>query len=110
MELLRDLYVYAYEGSTQEYLAIRQELAETGPTRLAYRELIRQTIREVVQQSEADTLRVIAQAFGQAPQADRENVQALVVQELRRLQEGVLARYGLCPSELAAWQAAQQPP
>jgi hypothetical protein len=30
------------------------------------------------------------------------------VQELRRLQEGVLARYGLRPSELVAWKAAQQ--
>ena len=31
----------------------------------------------------------------------------LGVQELRRLQEGVLARYGLRPSELTAWKAAQ---
>lgn len=108
VELLRDLYVWAYERSTQEYLAIKQELAEPDPTRLAYRELIRQTIREVVQHPHADTLDAIAQAMGQVPQADRDEVQALVVQELRRLHEGVLARYGLRPSELAAWQAAQQ--
>ena len=44
MELLRDLYVWAYERSTQEYLAIKQALAEPDPTRLAYRELIKQTI------------------------------------------------------------------
>ena len=100
VELLRDLYVWAYERSTQEYLAIKQELAEPDPTRLAYRDLIRQTIREVVQHPHADTLGAIAQA-------DRDEVQALVVQELRRLHEGVLARYGLRPSELAAWQAAQ---
>ena len=40
VELLRDLYVWAYERSTQGYLAIRQELPEPNPTRLAYRELI----------------------------------------------------------------------
>ena len=108
VELLRDLYVWAYERSTQEYLAIKQELAEPDPTRPAYRELIKQTIREVVRHPHADTLAAIAQALAQVPQADRDEVQALVVQELRRLHEGVLARYGLRPSELAAWKAMQQ--
>ena len=108
VELLRDLYVWAYERSTQEYLAIKQELAEPDPTRLAYRELIKHTIREVVQHPHVETLGVIAQAMGQVPQADRDEVQALLVQELRRLHEGVLARYGLRPSELATWKEAQQ--
>lgn len=107
VELLRDLYVWAYERSTQEYLAIKQELAEPDPNRLAYRELIKQIIREVVQNPHADTLTAILQAMEQVPQADRDDVQALVVQELRRLHEGVLARYGLRPSELTAWKAAQ---
>ena len=53
-------------------------------------------------------LAAIAQAMAQVHQADRDEVQALVVQELRRLHEGVLARYGLRPSELVAWRAAQQ--
>lgn len=108
LELLRDLFVWAYERSTQEYLAIKQELAEPDPTRLAYRELIKQTIRDVVQHPHADTLAAIAQAIAQVPQADRDEVQALVVQELRRLHEGVLARYGLRPFELADWKVAQQ--
>jgi Fic family protein len=107
VELLRDLYVWAYERSTQEYLAIKQDLAEPDPARLAYREVIKQTIRDVVQHPHADALTAIAQAILQVPQADRDDVHALVVQELRRLHEGVLARYGLRPSELAAWNAAQ---
>ena len=109
VELLRDLFVWAYERSTQEYLAIKQDLAEPDPTRLAYRELIKQTIRDVVQHPEADTLAAIAQAVEQVPQAERDEVRALVVQELRRLHEGVLARYGLRPSELNAWKVARQP-
>ena len=56
----------------------------------------------------ADTLAAIAQAMGQVPQADRDELQALVVQELRRLHEGVLAQYGLRSSELVAWKAAQR--
>ena len=107
--LLRDLDVWAYERATQEYLAIKQVLAEPD-TLLAYRELIKQTIRDVVQHPRADTLAAIAQAMGQVPQADRDDVQALVVRELRRLHEGVLARYGLRPSELNAWKATRQLP
>ncbi|MDP2783323.1 MAG: Fic family protein, partial [Sulfurimicrobium sp.] len=38
VELLRDLYVWAYERSTQEYLATKQDLAEPDPVRLAYRD------------------------------------------------------------------------
>jgi hypothetical protein len=32
-------------------------------------------------------------------------VQALIVEELRRLHEGVLARYGLRPSEFMSWKS-----
>ncbi len=107
VELLRDLYVWAYERSTQEYQAIQQDLAEPDPLRLAYRDLIKQTVREVVQQPQADPLLEIERALGAVPQADRADVRALLVQELQRLHEGVLARYGLRPSELVAWKAGQ---
>ena len=108
VELLRDLYVWAYERSTQEYQAIQQDLAEPDPLRLAYRDLIKQTVREVVQQPQVDPLLEIERALGAVPQADRADVHALLLQELQRLHEGVLARYGLRPSELAAWKAGQK--
>lgn len=108
VELLRDLYVWAYERSTQEYLAIKQELAQPDPARLAWRDLIKQTVRAVVTQPQQDALRVVQQAvLAQVPAADRGSVQALIVEELRRLHEGVLARYGLRPAEFAAWKAGQ---
>ena len=108
VELLRDLYVWAYERSTQEYLAIRQDLAEPDPTRLAYRDLIRQTIRDVVTHPEQDPLRVIQQAVAEhVPEVHRDNVQALIVEELRRLHEGVLARYSVRPAEFTAWKNRQ---
>ena len=108
VELLRDLYVWAYERSTQEYLAVRQDLVEPDPTRLAYRDLIRQTIRDVVTRLEQDPLRVIQQAVAEhVPEVHRDNVQALIVEELRRLHEGVLARYGVRPAEFTAWKNRQ---
>ena len=41
------------------------------------------------------------------PAAEQADVKALIVEELRRLHEGVLARYGLRPSEWVAWKAGQ---
>jgi hypothetical protein len=43
------------------------------------------------------------------PAVDRASVNALIVEELRRLHEGVLARYGLRPSEYTAWKAVHRP-
>lgn len=105
VELLRDLYVWAYERSTQEYLALKQNLAEPDPLRLAWRDLIKQTIREIVIHPEKDPLTSIQRSVAhQVPEHEQSSVQALIVEELKRLHEGVLARYGLRPSEFAAWK------
>jgi Fic family protein len=105
VELLRDLYVWAYERSAQEYMVIRQELAEPDPLRLAWRDLIKSTIREVVLHPERDPLTVIQQCVAaQVQPAERRGLEAVIVEELQRLHEGVLARYRLRPSELEAWR------
>lgn len=109
VELLRDLYVWAYERSTQEYLAIKQDMAEPDPTRLAWRDVIKQAIRKVVSQPDQDAFSVIQDSVvAEVPEAERGTVQALIVEELRRLHEGVLARYGLRPSEFSDWKAGQK--
>jgi len=106
VELLRDLYVWAYERSTQEYLAIKQDLAEPDPLRLAWRDFIKQTIRNVVTHPGREPMAQIQQAVAEhVPEEERDSVQSLIIEELRRLHEGVLARYGLRPSEYLAWKA-----
>ncbi len=109
IELFRDLYLWAYERSTQEYLAIKQDLAEPDPLRLAYRDVIKQTVREVVTHPDQDPLEVIRLSIAERVDgADVENVEAIIIEELRRLHEGVLARYGLRPSEFSQWQVRQR--
>ena len=111
VELLRDLLVRAYERSTAEYVAIRQTLAEPDPLRLAWRQLIKDTVHAVVTQPGADAVGLVEQAVAarlpkEVPEAERAAVQALILDELRRLHEGVLARYGLRPGQWRAWMAA----
>jgi len=109
VELLRDLYIWAYERSTQEYSAIKQGLAEPDPMRLAWRDLVKTSIREVILNPALDPVTCIEQIVAQqVPNADQSAVQALIIEELRRLHEGVLARYGLRPSNLQAWQAVHK--
>lgn len=108
VEMLRDLFIWAYERSTQEYTAIRQTLAEPDPLRLMYRTLIKDTVRAVVLQPDADAQNVLDAALPtDLEAADQQALRALILDELRRLHEGVLARYGLRPSQLKAWQSAQ---
>ena len=104
-ELLRDLFVWAYERSTQEYLAIKQDLSEPDPLRLKYRNTIKETIHLVVMWPDVDPLEIIREAvIEKENKADRASVEALIIEELRRLHEGVLARYGLRPSEFECWR------
>ena len=73
--------------------------------RLAWRDFIKQTIREVVLQPKLDPLTSIERAvIDKIPDHERPAVQALIIEELRRLHEGVLARYGLRPSEYTLWK------
>lgn len=109
VEMLRDLFIWGYERSTKEYTAIRQTLAEPDPLRLTWRSLIKDTVRAVVQQPERDAIALVEQAvYASVPAAQQAEVKALILDELRRLHEGVLARYGLRPSEWRAWQGGRQ--
>lgn len=108
VELLRDLFIWAYERSTQEYTVIRQTLAEPDPLRLTHRTLIKDAVRAVVLQPDADAQTVLDRALpADLALTDGQALRALILDELRRLHEGVLARYGLRPSQLKAWQSAQ---
>lgn len=108
VELLRDLLIWAYERSTQEYTVIRQTLAEPDPLRLTHRTLIKDAVRAVVLQPDADAQTVLDGALpADLALADGQALRALILDELRRLHEGVLARYGLRSSQLKAWQSAQ---
>lgn len=108
IELLRDLFVWAYERSTQEYLVIKQELAEPDPVRLAWRDFIKHCIRTVVTTPATEPLNMIQQQVqSQVPLTEQAAVQAIIIEELRRLHEGVLARYGLRPSEYVAWRVSR---
>jgi hypothetical protein len=61
-----------------------------------------------VRHPEIDPLNLIEQAVAaQVPLTEQADLQALLIEELRRLHEGVLARYGLRPAEYLIWKSAR---
>jgi hypothetical protein len=48
IELLRDVFVWAYERSSARYSAVRQSLGEPDPFRLRYRALVAELVAAVV--------------------------------------------------------------
>ena len=109
IELLRDLYLWAYERSTQEYIAIKHDIVEPDPLRLTHRDFIRKTLHAIVSQPEQDPLRLIAQALAHytAAELEKTQIEGIVIDELRRLHEGVLARYGLRLADFKRWRDHQ---
>jgi len=71
--------------------------------------VIKQVIREVVTHIDEDPLATIHSKVSElANEAERESVRAMIIDELRRLHEGTLTRYGLRASEFVRWRERQE--
>jgi fido (protein-threonine AMPylation protein) len=105
VELLADVFVWAYERSTREYLAVRQSLSDPDPVRLRYHRQIHDLVGRLVRELNADPLKVLEEEAAKLPEAHRFAFIENVTDDLKRLHEGVLARYGLRPSEFEAWRS-----
>lgn len=107
VELLRDVFVWAYERSCTRYSAVRQSLGEPDPFRLKYRPSIAETVGEIVRgdmDKKAATAFARRRAGENAPQEDRARFIEVVETELMGLHEGNIARYRLRPAEYQAWR------
>jgi fido (protein-threonine AMPylation protein) len=111
VELLRDVFVWAYQRSCARYSAVRQSLGEPDLFRTQYRLLIAETIADVVRQvmNKAKAVAFIRHcANAKLPTQDRERFVEVVETQLLSLHLGSIARYRLRPSEFDAWQALWQ--
>lgn len=108
IELLRDVFVWAYERSCQRYLAITQTMVEPDPLRIKYREALIRAVQSVVKGLLPPSRSVIAkEARAHAAKADLAAFRAMLTAALHGLHDGNIARYRLRRSEIAAWQQAQ---
>ena len=107
VELLRDVFVWAYERSSGRYSAVRQSLGEPDPFRLRYRALVAEAVATVVRtgvDKQAATALARQRAAEQVSPADQARFVEVVETELMSLHEGNIARYRLRPAEYEAWR------
>jgi hypothetical protein len=111
VDLLRDVFVWAYERSCQRYVAIRETVADPDPARLRHRETLIALVGEIVRglkHPEADAVRAAAASL--VPPEDVDKVAELALADLGNLHEGNVSRYRLRLSEYRAWQPLQRKP
>lgn len=106
VDLLRDVFVWAYERSCQRYMAIRETVAEPDPVRLRYREALISIVSEIVRgQQSPDEATVRAVAATLAPREELDRIIELALDDLKNLHEGNISRYRLRLSEYRAWRS-----
>jgi hypothetical protein len=108
VELLRDVFVWAYERSCQQYVAVRSQLVPPDTFRLRYRAALAEAVRSIVRGGRRLSDRTIRQAMPSsvAPE-DRDRFARLVADEFKSLHAGNAVRFGLRPLELDAWRQRQ---
>lgn len=107
VDLLKDVFIWAYERSAQQYTAVRQSLGEPDPFRFRYSSLLRQLVSEVVRgRMHRSAANAYLEGFTERNVGvdDRERFREMAESELLNLHEGNFARYQIRPSEFQAWE------
>jgi Fic/DOC family len=107
VELLRDVFIWAYERSCARYGAVRRSLGEPDPFRLRYRAPVAATITLIVRDGmdkKTAPAFIRQRAAAGIPQEDQARFVEVVETELMSLHEGNIARYRLRPSQYQSWR------
>ena len=108
VDLLRDVFVWAYERSCQQYVAVQQSLVPPDILRLRYRHVLGEVIAAVVRSGQPiNAASVSAMLPASVQPEDRAHFTQLVLKELAGLHAGNAVRFGLRPLELAGWKQGQ---
>ncbi|NTV12334.1 MAG: Fic family protein [Desulfobulbaceae bacterium] len=105
IELLRDVFVWAYERSCQQYVAVHQQLVPPDTFRLRYRNGLADVVRTIVREGRVANKTSIRMAMPvTVEKKDQTRFVALVLEEFKTLHPGNAIRFGLRPLEFVVWQ------
>jgi Fic family protein len=108
IELLRDIFVWSYGRSCQQYIAGEQSLVPPDPFRLKYLQELKTIVRFVIQSDQLPTAENIKQAVPMSVrEEDRERFINLAIMEFTLLHEGNIARFGIRLPEFIEWRKRQ---
>ncbi|SHN77049.1 Fic family protein [Chitinophaga sp. CF418] len=106
IELLKDVYFWAYERSSLRYAALRQSLGDPDPFRLKYRDEIKAVMAEILSNAIPPDKagKLITDKAQTLPANDQEKFIETIDTELLSLHKGNFARYWVSPSEFERWE------
>ncbi len=109
IELLRDVFVWAYERSCQRYLAVKETIAQPDPLRLRYREALIEVVGNIVRGMQPPSEQAVRVATKDlVPPEDVDRFVALAMHDVSNLHEGNISRYRLRLSDYRAWKQAPE--
>jgi hypothetical protein len=106
-DLLKDVFIWAYERSAARYAAVRQSLGEPDPFRLQHRADLRTVVGEIVRRRmdrKTAFSHVASWARDNIDSAARDRFREIVENEILSLHEGNYARYQITPGGFETWQ------
>src|SRR5208337_1695563 len=109
VDLLKDVYIWAYERSAERYAAVRQSLGDPDPFKQLHREALHQLVGDVVRRrmDRKEASAHIAEWVKSNIAANEQGrFREMAESDLLSLHEGNFARLQVRPSEFAAWQIA----
>lgn len=110
IELLRDVFVWAYKRSAEHYAVIRDSLGSPDEFKLKYRPQIKSAVAFVIQNGipAKDVQNRIGKWTEEngVGESDRGRFVAVIESEILSLQEWNVARYPVSPNEYKAWLAS----
>jgi hypothetical protein len=107
VDLLRDVFVWAYERSCHRYVAIEQQLVPPDAFRLRHRLALAEVVRTVVRGGLLATEDVIRRSMPlTVPVDEQEAFVRLVIKEFVTLHAGNAIRFGIRPLEFEGWVGA----
>ncbi len=108
VELLRDVFISAYERSCQQYVAVKQQLVPPDTFRLRHRDALNQTMAAMVRARARPSEETIAAHVPErVPEDERARFVSLVLKEFESLHAGNAIRFGLRPLEFEGWKKNQ---
>jgi hypothetical protein len=111
VELLRDVFVWAYDRSAKRYVAVRQSLGEPDKFRLKFQNELTEVVGNIVRGGLALTVEAVTRvAREHVPAEHLDDFVRMTINDLENLHEGNFARFRLRPSEFHAWSEMQRRP
>ena len=105
VELLRDLYVWAYGRSAQRYIVVEDAIGNVDGILLKYDAWLAQVIHEIIKQPNRDPLDIIDKSLPVIQSAnERQHMREVAIFQLKHLHEGRIMSFKVSLEEYAVWR------